>query len=80
MMMQTIHTNANHISNIFKFYSFELVLIAALSSTEVESKHFSHALFLTTFLLKLSRKDFSKITQVQAVSRLPINSPFQNYI
>ena len=67
MMMQTIHKNANHISNILKFFSFELVLIAALSSTEVESKYFSHALFSKTLLLKLPRKDFFKITQVQAV-------------
>ena len=56
VMMQTIHTNANHISSIFKFFSFELLLIAALSITEVESKHFLHALFLKTLLLKLPPK------------------------
>ena len=45
MMMQTIHTNANHISNIFKFSSFELVLIAVLSGTQIESNNFPHVLF-----------------------------------
>ena len=44
MMMQTIHTNANHISNIFKFFSFKLVLIAVLCGTQIESKHFPHVL------------------------------------
>ena len=45
VMMQTIHTNADHISNIFKFSSFELVLIAVSTGTQIESKHFPHVLF-----------------------------------
>ena len=45
VMMQTIQTNANHISNIFKFSSFEPVLIAVLGGTQIESKHFPHVLF-----------------------------------
>ena len=44
-MMQTIHTNVNHISNIFKFSSFKLGLITVLSGTQIESKHFPHVLF-----------------------------------
>ena len=48
VMMQTIHTNRNHISNIFKFSSFELVLIAVLSGTQIKSKHFPHVLFRKT--------------------------------
>ena len=33
VMMQTIHTNGNHMPNSFKFFSLELVLIAVLSGT-----------------------------------------------
>ena len=33
VMMRTIHTNENQMSNILKFSSFELVLIAVLSGT-----------------------------------------------
>ena len=40
MMMQTIHTNANHILNIFKFFSFELVLIGALVVQRLRAKIF----------------------------------------
>ena len=45
VMMRTIHTNGNHMSNIFKFSSFKLVLIAVLSGTQIKSKHFPHVLF-----------------------------------
>ena len=54
-------------SSIFKFSSFELVLIAVLSGAQIESKHFPHVLFWKTLLLKLPEKDFFKITQEQVV-------------
>ena len=53
------HDDTNHphkqksLSYIFKFSSFELVLIAVLSGTQIESKHFPQVLF-ENILLKLS--------------------------
>ena len=45
VMMQTIHTNGNHMSNIFKFSSFELVFDCSIKSYPDCDQHFPHVLF-----------------------------------
>ena len=45
VMMQTIHTNGNHISNILKFSSFELLLDSSIKWYPDCDQHFPHVLF-----------------------------------
>ena len=45
VMMQTIHTNENHMLNIFKFSSFELVFDCSIKWNPECDQHFPHVLF-----------------------------------
>ena len=50
---------------IFEVFLFHLVLIAVLSGTQIESKHFPET-FSEKHLLKLPRKDFFEMVLIQA--------------